>query len=362
MGSPMNKIKAFLYFALSILVYSEYSIADTETMNTLQQIIHEIEEESEDIVGGAIAIIANNKVIYKKSFGYKEINGSLVNEDTLFNLASVSKPIIATAIGVLEEKGIANFTDTIVVNSKNIPLKKVLSHTTGYRIRGDHEIEKGLSKKDLLLVLKKEPQKNSSSDNVYFYSNLLYSLTKEYVEKKGCKIENLIKELTASLDTLPLKSDNLAYPHSKEKEKLPFPSPYQLSVPASAGIFASLNGMIEFLQITLGNRPDLISRKTLNKMFETVTQARDVINWKVIPFEDREVQSSYCLGWRKLTLKKGNGSTLIFHSGFINGATAFVGMIPEHQVGIVILANQSSRFPLKNGLKIWKAMTTSNYK
>ena len=77
-------------------------------------------------------------------------------------------------------------------------------------------------------------------------------------------------------------------------------------------------------------------------------------------FRDNEVQSQYCLGWRKLTVKTINKSTLIFHSGYINGATAFVGIIPEHKVGIVILANQSSRFPLKNGLKLWKNIIESN--
>ena len=203
-------------------------------------------------------------------------------------------------------------------------------------------------------------KKTFNSSKPYFYSNLMYSLTQEYAQKKGYKIDKLIKVLNLPIYTLPLESENLAYLHSKEKAKLAFPSKYQKTVPASAGVFASLNGMIEFLHIVLGNRPNILSRRTLDKMFEPVTKAGDVFYWKILPFRDNEVQSQYCLGWRKLTVKTINKSTLIFHSGYINGATAFVGIIPEHKVGIVILANQSSRFPLKNGLKLWKNIIESN--
>lgn len=355
----MSKIKT-LILAISILTRSEHCIADTEKVNNMQHLIHEIEEEAEDLLGGAIAIISNDELIYERSFGHKDINGSLVNNDTLFSLASVSKPIIATALAVLEEKGIVSFDDKILIERENISLKNILSHTTGYTIRGDSEIEEGVTRKELLSTLKKKNKKTFNSSKPYFYSNLMYSLTQEYAQKKGCKIDKLIKVLNLPIYTLPLESENLAYLHSKEKAKLAFPSKYQKTVPASAGVFASLNGMIEFLHIVLGNRPNILSRRTLDKMFEPVTKSGDVFYWKILPFRDNEVQSQYCLGWRKLTVKTINKSTLIFHSGYINGATAFVGIIPEHKVGIVILANQSSRFPLKNGLKLWKNIIESN--
>ena len=169
-------------------------------------------------------------------------------------------------------------------------------------------------------------------------------------------LNELIEILNISFYTLPINSKNLASPLSKERDKIASTSNYQKIVPTSAGIFSSLNGMIEFLHILLGNRPNILSKKSLDKLFTPIAQANDLFNWNILPFKNGEVESSYCLGWRKLKLKSSSKSTLIFHSGYINGATAFIGIIPELKLGVVILANQSSRFPLKTGLNIWKAM------
>lgn len=351
----MNKIAIYI-FLISSLLCSTPCIASTIGVNEIQCIIDEIEETSEDVVGAAVAIIQNDQVLYKKTFGYKEINGSPVNDDTLFGLASVSKAITATALAALAEQNIANFEDKINIHGINFSLKKILSQTTGYKIRGDSEIEKGVTRKTLLSLINKNNQTKSKTESPYFYSNLVYSLTQDYAQSKGYKLDELIKTLNISAYVLPINSNNLASPHSKERDKIASTSNYQKIVPTSAGIFSSLNGMIEFLHIILGNRPNILSKKSLNELFIPIARADDVFNWNILPFKNSEVESSYCLGWRKLKLKSRNKSTLIFHSGYINGATAFVGIIPELQIGIVVLANQSSRFPLKTGLNIWKTM------
>ena len=118
--------------------------------------------------------------------------------------------------------------------------------------------------------------------------------------------------------------------------------------------------MIEFVQIISGNRPNVVSQKTLAQLFTPVAQADDVFTWNILPFKNQDVNSSYCLGWRKVSLKSDAKSALVFHSGRINGATAFVGIIPDSKIGIVIMANQTSSFPLRNGLKIWKEVVLAH--
>ena len=347
----MSKI---IIYACLIISFSAY--ANTIYIKDIQHTIDEVEEESKQLVGGAFAIIQNNQIIYKKSFGRKEVNGSPVDDNSLFGLASVSKAITATALAVLSEKNIIYFEDEVSINGVNLPLKNILSHTTGYKIRGDNQIEKGVTRQTLLNLLTKKSWARSKTTKPYFYSNLVYSLAQDYAQSKGYKLDNLIKTLNISSYTLPIDSKNLASPHSKNKEKIAFPSNYQKIVPAAAGIFSSLNGMIEFLHVVLGNRPYIISKKSLNILFTPIAKADDIFYWNILPFKNEEVVSLYCLGWRKLALKSSNKSTLIFHSGSINGATAFVGIIPELRVGITIFTNQSSNFALKNGLNIWKTM------
>lgn len=352
----MSKIALYIFLIISFIANSVACQAKSMELKDIRPLIDEIEKESGDVVGGAIAIIQNDKIIYKKSFGYKEINGSPVDDNTLFGVASVSKAITATAIGALTDKKLASFEDAVVTNGVHLKLKNVLSHTTGYKIRGDSEIERGATRETLLSLLKREKKPQSKTNQQYSYSNIVYSLTQDYAESKGYKMNELLSLLNSSSYVLPLDSNNLASPHSAERERMSFPSNYQKAVPASAGTFSSLNGMVEFLNVILGNRPSVISKSTLNHIFTPVAKAPDVFGWNILPFRNDEVTSAYCLGWRKLTLKSNSKSSLIFHSGYINGATAFVGLIPGSRVGIVIISNQSSRFPLRNGLKIWKAI------
>lgn len=65
------------------------------------------------------------------------------------------------------------------------------------------------------------------------------------------------------------------------------------------------------------------------------------------------IESYYALGWRILKLKNHANKGLIFHSGYIEGINSFIGFIPSEELGIIILINQNSKFPLKSGLELW---------
>lgn len=327
----------------------------------LQGVLLEIERASQDVVGGAMAVVLDDKVVYKKTFGRRKVGEStLVDVNTLFSLASVSKPIVATALAALDEKKRISLGDKVTFEGISLPLTQVLSHTTGFKMRGDLEIEKGLSRAALLRLLSRQKRERSKGEGGYFYSNLVFSLSEDFAASKGFEMQTLLDTLSMGARVWPLETYNVATPHGKDKGMFPLPSTYHRTVMASAGVFASLEGMISFLHIILGNRPQVISQKTLSKLFAPRAPADDVFKWQILPFKRQEITSSYGLGWRRFSLKGVPHSDLIFHSGFINGATAFVGIIPRAKMGIVILDNESSRFPLQSGLKIWKTLVGNN--
>jgi beta-lactamase class C len=367
----MRRARNRIFFLLYILLFSFLANANNETQvkNKLNDFIKNIELEAEDIQGGAIAIMHGEKVIYKKTFGYTKQNGSSVNDNTLFSLASVSKPIVAIGIGTLVDKGKINFDDQVKLPyfKNKITLKDILSHTTGYSIRGDKEIESGYNRKKLLNFLQKQ-KPHFMPGKSYHYSNLTYSLAVESLQKKGYKLSNVITSLNRKTETegisfvTPKLITNLAKPHSRDRKELSFPSRYQKHAEASAGLLASLNDMIEFIQISMGNRPNIISRKTLNKMYEPVIEADDVLRRGNLPFDNDAVISSYGLGWRILTLKGNQDSKFVCHGGFINGATTFVGFMPSKQYSIIILTNQTAKFAFKNGVRFWKTIIEDDIK
>ncbi|OJV96813.1 MAG: hypothetical protein BGO43_00755 [Gammaproteobacteria bacterium 39-13] len=153
----------------------------------------------------------------------------------------------------------------------------------------------------------------------------------------------------------------LAYPHVIDTTKknhslktLPFPPYYPKATPSAAGVFASLDGMIEFYKLSFGYRPDLISQTTLNLLYTPIITNRDIEKWPINwPYDRSGIKSSYARGWRILQTQQHPEKELIFHGGMIAGAQTFIGHIPDEEIGIIILVNQSSKVPLESGIQFW---------
>jgi N-acyl-D-amino-acid deacylase len=57
-----------------------------------------------EIPGGAMAVIQDGKLVLSRGYGYADTNtGELIQPDSLFRIASVSKPITAVAVLKLVE-------------------------------------------------------------------------------------------------------------------------------------------------------------------------------------------------------------------------------------------------------------------
>jgi CubicO group peptidase (beta-lactamase class C family) len=89
-------------------------------------------------INGNFLIAENGNVIYKKSFGLaNEVTKEKLNENSIFELASVSKQFTAMAIMILKEKGKLNLDDDFtkhipeLSNYKGITIKDLLYHTSG---------------------------------------------------------------------------------------------------------------------------------------------------------------------------------------------------------------------------------------
>lgn len=360
-----------ILFRLLMLFYLASSVsavdASQQMLLKLKGFIGNIESQKSNVQGGAIAILYKGQVIYKTTFGHQKGSTGDITEHTLFPLASSSKPISAIAIALMVDQGLLSFEEkfTLPYIKSPINLVHIMSHTTGYQFRGDAEIEQGLTRQKLFNVLKKLRPKTKPG-NSYFYSNAIFSMVEEALNKKQLSLEKAIDNLCTVLGTNEVKlsvdaNQDLAYPHSKKTVEgvdvitaLPFPPYYPKTVPASAGIFASINGMIEIYKLCFGYRPDLISPATLKRMFTKVRSNHEIFKWRLkFPVDAKNVESTYALGWRVLKVKDRPGKDLIFHSGAINGIRSFIGFIPSEDVGIIVLTNQDGRFPTETGMDLW---------
>src|SRR5690625_3078319 len=67
------------------------------------------------IPGSMVALAAKGEILYRKSFGYRNVQQAKpVTDQTVFGLASITKVFTCIAIMQLQEKGQLNVNDPIV--------------------------------------------------------------------------------------------------------------------------------------------------------------------------------------------------------------------------------------------------------
>jgi beta-lactamase class C len=365
-------MKKLILFVTSLLILPTLYAQNTNNIPfKIQNFIANLEDETANVQGGAIAILYKGEVIYQSTFGYRQGKTGAITSKTLFSLGSVSKPVSAMAVALLIDSGAIDLNQKLKMSylKHEINLTHILSHTTGYHFPGNPQIERGMQRHKLLEQLKYEQPKCSPGE-CYRYSNTTFSLVEEVLNTRQLSLDNAIQNLqmvlgTDGIQTIPIDAGiDVAHPHVKYKgqksktnklKTLPLPPYYPKATPAAAGLFASLDGMVEIFKLSFGYRPDLISQATLRKFHTPIIANRDPEKWPnlVWPCGRKNVRSYYGLGWRILQSNAQPNKKLICHSGFLAGVSTFIGFMPEDEVGLIILFNQNSPVPFKKGIALW---------
>lgn len=169
----------------------------------------------EKVPGVSIAFIENGKIAWQKSYGYANLQDSIpVTPNTLFNGASLSKPIAAMTALNLVEKGYINLNDDVNIYLKNwkipnnkfteqekVTLKRLIGHTAGI----NNYVPKSYSLTEevpniIELLSGKKPSVDTSATVVNIpgkkqkYSNPGYSIIQKLIEDVSDKKFELVTE------------------------------------------------------------------------------------------------------------------------------------------------------------------------
>jgi len=142
-------MKKTIVFVLTILILfsgfatQSYALSDSKSV-AIQALLDDASRTS-GVPGMSISILANDEVFYFSS-GYADLEKGLsASENTLYELASVSKAFTGMGILLLEEQGLLSMTDPIQkylpwftlkyqgkpVDMQNLTLNNFLHHTSG---------------------------------------------------------------------------------------------------------------------------------------------------------------------------------------------------------------------------------------
>ena len=332
-------------------------------LNKLDNLIKETISEW-DIPGAAIGIIKENETIFAETYGKRDReNGCSVTPETLFRTGSCTKPFTATAISMLVENGklkwdtpIHNYLPEFKMSStcatKQISVRDILCHRTGLP---GHDLlwffNNFNSRKELMTKIK-HLELNKGIRTTYQYNNIVYAVLGYIIEYiTGNSWEKYIKE--EILTPLQMNNTNCSVSEMKEVEdssepytkdendkiiQIPFYSHEIIGGPCG-GINSSLEDMLQWLEFNI-NKGSVGNRKLINE--ETITTLFDpIIKTPLTRSQYNELFASfYGMGWG---IRNYRGEKRICHYGGIDGFSAYTGLIPEENTGIVIMTNTDDR-------------------
>ncbi len=320
------------------------------------------EIQASGTVGAAVAITYKNQVVLMKCFGVKKSGTKdSINENTIFRLASVSKPISGVLAGMLAKEKIIGLDDKVTdyipglrlknqTATQELTIRNLLSHTTGLAPHAYDDLVE--QKVPLNQIMGKLYLANTAAGpgQLYTYQNVMFSLYDTIVTSRtGKKYGDVLKEKLfvpfgmndASTGFESFRNNkNKAFPHSGATP-IKLNDRYYNTISA-AGVNASITDMKNFLLTLLA-----VPTAALNNVGEMIftPQIQTDLSRGYFSQWDKVDSKAYGIGWRLVDYK---GRKVAYHGGFVKGYRAEIALCLDEQVGIVYLSNSPSAIASKS--------------
>lgn len=325
-----------------------------------------------DTPGMAIAVVKDGQVLHLAGFGERDLaTGALVDSDTYFRLASVTKAFTAASVAILVDEGKLSWDDKVVQYlpqfrlqdpwvTAEFTIRDLLSQRSGLAgAAGDSMIwpePSGFSRDEVVHNLRYLTPV-SSFRTQYAYSNVLYITAAELVAKVAAEPwqDFVAKRIFAPLNMQcfageqpadTLQNAALPYRFSAEEGFVTIPrnaiDGKMLMSAAAGGIVCRASDLVPWMQFLLAqyqgkaaaNAP--FSQTQLLQMWAPQTLMS-------VSSNDRELDqvnfAAYGLGWRMADM---HGVKVVHHTGTLSGFQAHLVLVPEQQLGFVVLNNGSN--------------------
>lgn len=318
--------------------------------------------ETEGTVGAAAVITINGEVAYMQTFGVKKAGSNdRVDANTIFRLASVSKPVTGVLARILDNEGTIRLDDKVTdylpgfrlkdtTNTNNLTIRHLLSHTSGLVPHAyDNLVEAHVPFSEIMDSLFRV-NISAPPGKLYGYQNVMYSLYDTIARlKTGMTFNQLLQDRmfvplgmeNASAGFTPFQeNDNKALPHARTKNgfrNIRINDRYYSTNPA-AGVNASISDMGKLLSALTGPDPHSLGPFLVDSVF--APEVISPLRWVYLRQWDRVDSKYYGLGWRIIGYK---GREVAYHGGYVSGYRAELAVCREEGIGIAFLTNAPGR-------------------
>jgi CubicO group peptidase (beta-lactamase class C family) len=310
----------------------------------------------------AVAVARNGKIVWEEAWGWANIEKKIkATPQTMYSIASASKPITATGLMVLAERRLVDLDKSAndylgpgkltgyAGNASQATVRRILQHVAGlptyvnvifanesYR---RPEMEDTIRRYGILVTPPGE---------VFNYSNLGYGIIDHIISRVSRKsFPDFMKSEVfeplgmkrSAVFTGPGPEEMVAQRYTQKQNLLPF---LDFDHRGASAVYASAHDMVRFGMFHLKNH--LLDQKSIlgAGTIDAMQQASGV---KII--DAGAGLSGYGLGWTIIDLA---GYRLISHSGGTFGVGTRTTLIPRENIACVVLTNAAST---AEGYDLW---------
>lgn len=321
-----------------------------------------------NVPGVAIAVVKNDSVVFARGYGVRELGKpERVDPRTLFAIGSTTKAFTAAALAMLvDEKKVAwddpatKFLPKLQLNdpaaTRELTVRDLLTHRSGLA-RGDRIWYASGFERDEVLRRVRFLKPNWTFRSTYGYQNIMFLAAGQVVESaSGKSWDDFVREhiftplgmrTTNTTVTAIKPGDNAATPHATLDGTV---RPIAWRNIDNVGPAGSINSNVletaEWLRLQLGEGrhrgKKLLSDSVVKEMHAPqILVRRSPEAERLVPMTHL---AAYGLGW---SIRDYRGRKMVGHGGGIDGFRAEIGLIPEEELGVVILSNRGgTNFPV----------------
>lgn len=329
--------------------------------------------EQNKIPGLAVGVWRAGTVVYRDGFGRTggraggQADGRAVGPETLFHMASVTKPFVATAIMQLVEGGKVSLDSTVFrylpyfamkdPRAKGTTVRQVLTHTAGmpdvtdYRWRAPEYDDGALERyvrglKDSTLI--------AAPGEKWQYSNIGFEVLADLIAKaSGTSFEDYVQQWIlaplgmrkSTLLMTDIDSSLMAYGHSPDsagvyRQNLAYP--YNRRHAASSTLHSNVDDMLRWGAANLGrgalDRVRILAPSSYDELWKPQRDMTAELTARAkqagvkLPYDGMAIGLSWFLPTR-------SGRRLVWHSGGDNGFRTDLLLFPAESIAIVVMSN-----------------------
>lgn len=337
---------------------------DTDTGAEIDEFVDDWRRE-EEIPGVSLVVVGREGPRYATGYGHCDLETEApATPDTLYAVASITKPVTATAVLQLVERGdldlddeLREYVDVLAdVPGEPITVGELLAHASGMPrdfVAQRHLVDDG---RDLDLFEHVEGaagQRLLDRDRHMYYNAGYFALGevieavdgRDYAAYVDAEVLEPIGMERSTFDPSVVDRDDDAMTGYLVEDGEPTPDAYDGGAGPAGGLLSSARELGRLLQFVL-NDGEIDGTRVLGAESVDAMTSRQS---PTLPTDDDDWEPAYGYGWNVETF---DGERLVSHPGSIGVSGGYVAALPETGVGVAMGFNavRGPSGPIGNGV------------